>query len=339
MWLLWSILLYGALALLLATVVLQVVTLLSLPKSLRLEDKHMVVVGGSSGIGLAIAQLAAAEGALVTLVARDASRLSSAKEQVERYARGDASRVAAISADVTDPEEAARAMRDAAEAFGPVSALVCSQGVSRPGTFLEVPLATMREVMDTNYWGCVNAIRAAVPLMRAARGPRRIALISSQAGQVGLYGYSYYSASKFALRGLAECLQQELLPHGVLLTLVFPPDTDTPQLAEENKTKPEILRRIAASSKMMTPAAVARPALRALKAGAFLSSSNFEGFMLQVATAGMAPQPSALMAAVEVALAGVLRIAALVTLAEWRGIIRGWFREHPLPAEERPKDD
>lgn len=339
MWLIWSILFYGALFLLLATVALQIVTLLLLPEPLNLEGRHVVVIGGSSGIGLAFAQLAAAEGALVTIVARDEGRLSSAKEQVDRYARGDGARVAAVSADVSEPEGAERAMRDAVEAFGPPSALVCSQGISRPGTFLETPLATMREVMETNYWGCVHAVKAAVPLMAAAPGPRRIALVSSQAGQVGVYGFAHYSASKFALRGLAEALQQELLPRGISLTLVFPPDTDTPQLAEEHKTSPELTKRISGTSKVLPPGEVARHALRAIKGGAFFSASNFEGFMLQIATAGMAPQPSVAMAALEVALAGVMRIVALVTLGEWRGIIRAWFREHPLPAEERPKDD
>jgi len=89
--------------------------------------------------------------------------------------------------------------------------------------------------MDVNYWGTVNALKAgALESVRTAgpRGTGRVLLVSSQAGQCGLYGYTGYAASKFALRGLAESLQQELLPSGIRVGMLFPPDTDTPQLQE-----------------------------------------------------------------------------------------------------------
>ncbi|GLJ46499.1 hypothetical protein SUGI_0979970 [Cryptomeria japonica] len=64
--------------------------------------------------------------------------------------------------------------------------------------------------------------------------------MSSQTGQVGMYGYMAYFASKFALRGLAEALQQEVIPHNIHVSLIFPPVTDTLGLVEENKMRPEI---------------------------------------------------------------------------------------------------
>lgn len=72
-------------------------------------------------------------------------------------------------------------------------------------------------------------------MMREKRG--RVVFISSQAGQCAVYGYSAYSCSKFALRGLAECLQMEVKPFNVLISVSFPPDTDTPQLQEELESR------------------------------------------------------------------------------------------------------
>lgn len=72
-------------------------------------------------------------------------------------------------------------------------------------------------------------------MIKERRG--RVVFISSQAGQCAIYGYSAYSASKFALRGLAECLQMEVKPFNVLISVSFPPDTDTPQLHKEMESR------------------------------------------------------------------------------------------------------
>ena len=74
--------------------------------------------------------------------------------------------------------------------------------------------------------------------MHEARGAGHVVLVSSMAGQVGIFGMTAYSASKFALRGFAEALRMECKPHGVKVALVFPPDTDTPGFEQENKTTP-----------------------------------------------------------------------------------------------------
>ena len=87
----------------------------------------------------------------------------------------------------------------------------------------------------------------ALPAM-VQQGRGAIVLISSGAGLIGVYGYTPYSPSKFALRGLAESLRGELKVSGIQVAIVYPPDTDTPQLAEENKTKPPETQKITASA-------------------------------------------------------------------------------------------
>jgi 3-dehydrosphinganine reductase len=91
-------------------------------------------------------------------------------------------------------------------------------------------------MMRVNYMGSVYCTKAVIDSMKSRRFGR-IVFVSSQAGQLGVFGYSAYSSSKFALRGFAEVLQMELKPYNILVTLSFPPDTDTPGLATENLSK------------------------------------------------------------------------------------------------------
>jgi short-subunit dehydrogenase len=81
-----------------------------------------------------------------------------------------------------------------------------------------------QEMMKVNYLGAVYCTKAVVDSMKKRRFGR-IIFVSSQAGQIGIFGYTGYSASKFALRGLAECLQMELKPYNIFVTLSYPPDT------------------------------------------------------------------------------------------------------------------
>ena len=90
--------------------------------------------------------------------------------------------------------------------------------------------------MRTNYLGGVFCSKAVIETMKNRRFGR-IVFVSSQAGQIGIYGYTAYSPTKFALRGLAESLQMEVKPYNIFVTVCFPPDTDTPGLQEENLTK------------------------------------------------------------------------------------------------------
>jgi 3-dehydrosphinganine reductase len=90
--------------------------------------------------------------------------------------------------------------------------------------------------MKVNYLGGVYCTRAVIEPMRH-RHFGRIVFVSSQAGQIGIFGYSGYSASKFALKGFAESLQMEVKPYNIYVTVSYPPDTDTPGFKVENLTK------------------------------------------------------------------------------------------------------
>lgn len=239
---------------------------------MKLRDKHVLVTGGSSGIGLAIAMRCAAAGSRVSIVARDAARLSAAESAIRAASPG--SGIFTASADVAVEAQVLSALAGAEARHGPVDILVTSAGVARPGYFEEVPVSDFERAIAVNYLGTVYPVKALVPGMRK-RGNGAVVLVSSGAGLVGLFGYTPYSPSKFAVRGLAESLRAELKSTGVTISIVYPPDTDTPQLAEENLTKPVETKAITAGAGLWTADDVARVTLEGMERGTFSITPGF----------------------------------------------------------------
>ncbi|KAJ0234202.1 3-dehydrosphinganine reductase TSC10B [Hirschfeldia incana] len=283
---------------------LAILALIVRPKPIRIpiKSRHVFITGGSSGIGLALAHRAATEGARVSILARSAKKLEEAKQSI-KLATG--VEVATFSADVRDYDAVSKAIDES----GPIDVLIVNQGVFVARELEKHSVEDVKFTIDVNLMGSFNVIKAALPAMKAreGRGPASISLLSSQAGQVGVYGYAAYSASKFGLQGLAQSLQQEVIADDIHVTLVFPPDTDTPGFEEEQKSRPEVTSIIAASSGSMKTEEVAKRAMNGIKAGKFTVSCNFEGFLLSLATTGMSPQRSFWLAFLEVITAGPIR--------------------------------
>nr|GMD75679.1 3-dehydrosphinganine reductase TSC10A-like [Ipomoea batatas] len=298
------------------------------PVKVPIKNRHVFITGGSSGIGLALAHQAAAEGAKVSMLARNARKLEEAKHAIRRATGCGA---ATFSADVRDYD----AVKKAVEEAGPVDVLVCNHGVYMAQELENQEAEKAKLMIDVNLTGTLHLIKAALPGMisrPASRGPGSIAIMSSQAGQAGIYGYAAYCASKFGLRGMAEALQQEVIAHNIHVSLIFPPNTDTPALAEDNRRMPQLTNRIADScGALMKAEEVAKKTLSGIKCGSFSVACNLEGFFLSIATAGFSPQTSFLMAFVEAFMAGIMRIAALCYQWNWYGIIQKWHALHAAP--------
>lgn len=99
--------------------------------------------------------------------------------------------------------------------------------------------------MTLNYFGTLNSIKATTTSMiRNAVKDSRVVMVSSTLGLMGMIGYSQYSPTKFALRGLAECLRQELLPYGIKVSIYFVSTIASPGYEKENLTKPAITKAI-----------------------------------------------------------------------------------------------
>ena len=131
--------------------------------------------------------------------------------------------------------------------------------------------------MKVNMYGIWNTCAAAVPHMRKKGG--WILNTSSMVGFLGVFGYTDYAASKFAIIGFSESLRSELAQYNIGVSILCPPDTDTPGFETENETKPEETRIISEGAKLMTAEAVARISFKELKKGKKVIIPGFDGKM------------------------------------------------------------
>lgn len=243
------------------------------------KDKVALVTGGSSGIGLAISKILASAGAHVWLVARNPERLQAAMREVEAT-RTSPEQVCGIApADVTIAEQAAAAVEMVTRASGVPDLVVNSAGDTFPGYVEEISLETFRGLMDVNYFGTVNIIKSVLPGM-LVRSSGHIINISSLAGFFGVFGYSAYTATKFAVRGFSDVLRMELKPRGIRVSVVFPPDTDTPQLAYEAPLKPPETKILSGNAKVLSANEVARITLRDAARGRYVIIPGLDGKLL-----------------------------------------------------------
>jgi 3-dehydrosphinganine reductase len=204
-------------------------------KKRSFKDKHVLVTGGSQGIGKALAEQLLAKGARVTLLARTAATLDKAVGELKSKREG--ASVQSVSASITDYSALKAAVAKASSSFGPVEVLVCCAGSADTGLFLHTEPDVYSTAMDRNYAGTVKSIKAVIDGM-VSRRDGQIIIVGSVMSVIGFMGYSSYAPTKWALRGLADSLRNELTGFGITIQIAYPPDTDTPGFENENKTKP-----------------------------------------------------------------------------------------------------
>ena len=226
--------------------------------------RRVLITGGSSGIGLALARQLVAAGAHVCVVARGRERLDEAVAELRELA-GDAAQVVFGRAlDVGDRAAVRASVEPVLATLGGLDLLINNAGIAHPAALVDTPDEVYDAMMRVNYFGTVDVTRAFLPAMIEGGGGQ-IAIVSSLAGVIAVYGYTAYAASKFAVRGFAEVLRQELQVHGIDVCVVYPPDTDTPQLERENEIKPAQTKAIAGTVAPLSAAFVARATLAGLR--------------------------------------------------------------------------
>lgn len=228
------------------------------------SGKHAIVTGGSSGIGRATAHLLAQRGAHVSIIARSQVPLDETLGELDAMRAEAEQEFRAVSADLGDWDEARDAITVLASNGHAPDLLVNAAGYSHPGYFEELSVDVFHDSMRVDFFGTLHPIKAVTPLM-IARRQGHIVNFSSVAGFYGIYGFAAYSAAKYAITGLTEVLRQELKPHGIAVSVVFPPTTRTPGLERENRLKPLETKLIEGQSKERSPEEVAEAVLRGIE--------------------------------------------------------------------------
>jgi len=234
-----------------------------------MNRRSAVVTGGSSGIGLACAKELAAHGYNVALVARDPGRLETAAQAVREVSASREVRVAWRSADLSCWEPTRDAFASLAEEGFAPDVLVNSAGVIIPGEFVSMTAEEFASNVDHGFWSVVHPCRAVVPGM-VERAKGHIVNVSSGAGFLGYYGYTSYSAAKYAVMGFTEALRCEMKPEGVRVSIVCPPDTETPGLALEHTLRPHETHVISGKVKPISADQVARGVMKAIERDRYL---------------------------------------------------------------------
>ncbi|KAH8972341.1 hypothetical protein BDL97_02G190000 [Sphagnum fallax] len=260
--------------------------------------KHVLITGGSKGIGLSISKKLLQEGAFVTLVSRSGSNLEEAKTSLVKELHCGSDQILTKVADVGDYATIARAIREAV-AWRPIDVLICNAGRGQCGYVEDIPSQDVNTLVQTNLLGSLHAVHAALPFLKqqsSSNHPVSIVIMGSLASLVPLYANSVYTSTKYALKGLAESLKLELIPFGIRVTLLCPGFVDTP-LADEitPHSNPELLEgfKLAVQVQSQSVDEVAEISIAGIKSGSFLiTTTPFVGPLLRIVSQGLTSDES-----------------------------------------------
>lgn len=181
----------------------------------------VVITGGNSGIGKALAVRYGQAGAKIVLTGRNLSRL----DEVKQILTGMGVDHLAIQADAASEEDNERVVANTIEKYGRIDTLICNAGITMRALFEELDLSVFKQVIDINFWGTVFICKAALPHILESKGS--IIGISSINGHRGTPARSAYTASKYAMEGFFESLRTEVMKRGVHILVVSPGFTGT----------------------------------------------------------------------------------------------------------------
>ncbi|PVE42003.1 SDR family NAD(P)-dependent oxidoreductase [Limnohabitans planktonicus] len=193
----------------------------------RLDQQVAIITGASRGIGRAIAEAYAAEGASLCLIATDESRLNEVKDALGLPPE----RIMTTGLNVTDRDACFAAVAQVEHRFGRVDVLVNNAGVYRAKPFMDYVPQDFQDMLDVNLFGVLHFTQACLPGMQA-REHGRIINMASTAGKWGSRNQSAYNVSKHAVVGLTRCLALEASPYKVTVNAICPGFIQTDMVEE-----------------------------------------------------------------------------------------------------------
>jgi len=203
------------------------------------HPKTLFVSGGMSGLGRALAReylQRGADVAIFDLVIKD-----DVLQELENARRSRTQKVVALQASVTDFQALASAVEQAIATIGPAELAINCAGIQRAQPFDELTQEDFEQVVQVNMFGSRNFAAALLPGMQKGA---RLALVSSMAGFAANYSYAAYCGSKFGVIGLGRVLRLECKPRGIDVSLICPPEVDTPMVVEEMKNMHPASRKL-----------------------------------------------------------------------------------------------
>jgi 3-dehydrosphinganine reductase len=231
--------------------------------------KIVVVTGGSSGIGLDIAKAYSREGANIILLARNQARLNKAVNECKALVKFDTQQILSFSVDVTNKVQLTTVVTAIKQQVGDPDLLVLSAGIVASVRFIEQNDDDFDAIVQTNVMGSRAVAKAFLPEM-IERKSGQICFISSLGGIISTYGYSAYSASKFAIVGMAGCMRQELAEYNIGVSVVCPPEVDTPMVTKESAHILPQTRFIKDLGGTLQPGAVTKATLKGVAKNKFI---------------------------------------------------------------------
>jgi len=200
-----------------------------------MEGKHVLITGGSEGLGLELAKLSIARGAVVSILARTPSKLEAAKKELLEISAD--AQVVAVSADVGNRASLSAAVAKSEAQLGPVDICIAAAGSSIPKYFEDLSEEDFSRMMNVNYMGVVNLAHVVLPGM-TKRDSGHFCAVSSMAAAIPFLGYAAYAPAKAACKSFLDVMRNEFADTHVQFHIACPPDMDTPGFANENETKP-----------------------------------------------------------------------------------------------------
>lgn len=177
----------------------------------------VLITGASSGIGAALAEVYAARGFDLLVLARRTERLQRLSETLQaRYRRN----VLGLACDVTDATSIEQSVAQGLGRFGHIDCVIANAGIGRGGAFEQLSVEDFRRVFETNFFGVLSTLRVCLPALKKSGG--RIGVIGSVNSYFSMPRSTPYCASKAALRGFCDSLRPELSALGISLTLICP---------------------------------------------------------------------------------------------------------------------
>lgn len=232
------------------------------------KGKFAVVSGGSKGMGKATTQLFIKLGGSICIIARDEQILRKTLEECVKLRNNESQFIESIACDATDMDKLKPLLIDMIKKHEVPDYLFNFVGYAYAQYLEKLTLNDFKRNMDVNYYGQLIPTLILLPyFMEAKKG--YITFTSSVLGFMAIMGYATYVPSKYAVFGLAEILRHELVPYNVKVSVLFPPDTDTPGFAEENKLKPPECKLISESGTLMTAEDVAEIFIKDILEGHF----------------------------------------------------------------------